>query len=104
MNILIFDLHKAFCFQQVLCVCLYSTSGLMTAHVVFMEMKETKHVSNHSYSGCSRITLASSSYPLSHLLAGQLTNRSEIPGERQEIVFRRVGIIAKNVRLSVRTQ
>jgi len=76
----------------------------MTAHVVFMEMKETKHVSNHSYSDCSRIIVASSLYHLSHLLAGQLRNRSETPEERQEIIFRRVGIIAKNVRLSVRTQ
>jgi len=86
-NILIFDLHTAFCFRQVLYVCLYGTSGLMTAHVVFMEMKETKHVSNHSYSDCSRITVASSLYPLSHLLAGQLRNRSEIPGERQQNHF-----------------
>jgi len=86
-NILIFDLHTEFCFLQVLCVCLYGTSGLMTAHVVFMEIEETKHVSNHSYSDCCRITVASSLYPLSRLLAGQLRNRSEIPGERQQNPF-----------------
>ena len=102
--ILIFDLHMAFCFQQVLCVCLYRTSGLMTAHIVSMEMKETKHVSNHSYSDCSRIIVASSLYPLSHLLAWKLRNRSGTPEEMQEIIFRRDGIIAKKVRLSVWTQ
>ena len=61
-------------------VCVYRTSGLMTAHVVFMEMKQTKRVSNHSDSDCSRIIVASSLYPLSHLLAGQLRKRSETPG------------------------